>query len=113
MRVIGWCTILILAAAAAAPAADKPEKKDEPVTGERVYRQKCGGCHGLDGKSEPTMAKDWGMRDLVSPEVQKQSDTELNRAIANGRGHMPAYEMILGQDKIREVVAYIRELPKK
>jgi len=59
------------------------------------------------------MAKDWGMRDLISPEVQKQSDTDLNRAIANGRGHMPAYEMILGQEKIRELVAYIRELPKK
>lgn len=59
------------------------------------------------------MAKDWGMRDLISPEVQKQSDTEINRTISNGRGHMPAYELILGQNRIRDVVAYIRELPKK
>ena len=113
MRVIGWFTILMLAVGAATPAADKPEKKDQPATGERVYRQKCGGCHGLNGKSVPTMAKDWGMRDLISPEVQEQSDTELNRTISNGRGHMPPYEMILGQEKIREVVAYIRELAKK
>jgi mono/diheme cytochrome c family protein len=87
--------------------------KASPEAGEAIYRQKCGGCHGLDGKGETTMGKNWKMRDLNSPDVQKQPDSELIKAVSNGRGHMPAYEIILGNDKIREVVAYVREMAKK
>lgn len=88
-------------------------QKSAPQGGEAIFRQKCGGCHGLDGKAESTMGKNWKMRDLTSPEVQKQTDSELVRAISNGRGHMPAYELILGNERIQAVVAYIRELGKK
>lgn len=50
------------------------------------------------------------MRDLTSADVRKQTDAELINAIANGRGRMPAYEMILGNERIKAVVAYIREM---
>jgi mono/diheme cytochrome c family protein len=88
-------------------------QKSAPQDGEAIYRQKCGGCHGLDGKAETTMGKTWKMRDLTSPEVQKQADSELASIIARGRGHMPPYEIILGDERIGAVVAYIRELGKK
>ena len=79
-------------------------------SGETIFRQRCGGCHGLDGKAQTAIAKRHSMRDLTSPEVQRQSDLELTRVIALGRGHMPAYEKILGDDGITAVVAYIREM---
>ena len=110
MRRLRWMTTLVLAGSILAyPAA----RKGAPYSGEAIYRQKCGGCHGLDGKGETTMGKTWKMRDLTSPEVQKQSDSEIAGIIARGRGHMPAYELILGDDRIDAVVAYIRELGKK
>jgi mono/diheme cytochrome c family protein len=109
MKRSGWYLIPVLAGSL---FAAQPEKS-AAENGESTYRQKCGGCHGLDGKAESTMGKTWKMRDLTSPGVQKQSDQELLSVIANGRGHMPAYEMILGNDKIHEVISYIRELGKK
>ena len=103
---------MLIPALAGGLAATQPEKS-AVQTGEAIYRQKCGGCHGLDGKAESTMGKTWKMRDLTSTKVQNQTDQELLSVIANGRGHMPAYEMILGNDKIRDVIAYIREIGKK
>jgi mono/diheme cytochrome c family protein len=79
-------------------------------SGEAIFRLRCGGCHGLDGKAQTAIAKRHSMRDLTSPEVQRESDLELTRVIALGRGHMPAYEKILGDDGIRAVVGYIREM---
>jgi mono/diheme cytochrome c family protein len=110
MRLLRWTTILALAGGILAYGATQ---KSAPQGGEAIYRQKCGGCHGLDGKAETTMGKTWKMRDLPSPEVQKEPDSELAGTIARGRGHMPAYQLILGDERIEAVVAYIRELGKK
>jgi mono/diheme cytochrome c family protein len=79
-------------------------------SGETIFKQRCGGCHGLDGKAQTTIGKNLKMRDLTSPEVQKQSDSEFIRTIANGQGRMPAYQLILGDDGIKAVVGYIREI---
>jgi mono/diheme cytochrome c family protein len=110
MRLLRWMTNLALAGGILAHGATQ---KSAPQGGEAIYRMKCGGCHGLDGKAETTMGKTWKMRDLSSPEVQKQPDSELVRTIANGRSHMPPYEVILGDERIGAVVAYIRDLGKK
>ena len=80
------------------------------AAGEAIYRQRCGGCHGLDGKAQTDIGKREAMRDLASPDVQKQTDAELTRTIANGRGRMPAYGLILGDERIKDVVAYIRQM---
>jgi mono/diheme cytochrome c family protein len=82
------------------------------VTGEHIYKMRCGGCHGLDGKANTTIGKDLQMRDLTSPEVQKQTDAQLTRTIANGVGRMPSYELILGPERIQTVIGYIREMGK-
>lgn len=103
----------VMAAMMAGPAMSYGATQKEPQTGEGIYRQKCGGCHGLDGKPEATMGKNWGMRDLASPEVQKKTDKELASPIYNGRGHMPSYQTILSTEQIQAVVGYVRELGKK
>ena len=108
MRYLSWVIVLVLGTTVVYGQTQKPAQ-----TGEAIYKRKCGGCHGLDGKAETTMGKEERMRDLTSPEVQQQTDTDLVRAIANGRGRMPAYQMILGEERMQAVVAYIREIGKK
>jgi len=99
---------LILPVLAAGLLCGQPQKTAE--SGETIYRQRCGDCHGLDGNAQTAIGKKQGMRDLTSADVQKESDTQLTRTIANGRGRMPAYEMILGDERIKAVVGYIREM---
>jgi cytochrome c6 len=104
-----WAIIPVLAVAVV--AYGQPPK--HPQTGESIYKHKCGGCHGLDGKAQTTMGKEEKMRDLTSPEVQSQTDTDFVRVIGNGRGRMPPYQVILGEERMQAVVAYIREMGKK
>jgi cytochrome c6 len=109
MRYQSWVIVPVLAVMTLAYGqTQKPMQ-----SGEAIYKRKCGGCHGLDGKADTTMGKEEKMRDLASAEVQKQSDAELTGAIANGRGRMPAYQMILGDERIQSVLSYIREMAKK
>src|SRR5690348_14068159 len=82
-------------------------QKPIPESGEAIYRQKCGGCHGLDGKADTAIGKTQKMRDLTSPEVQKQTDAVLTRVIARGKGYMPPYELILGNERIQAVIGYV------
>jgi mono/diheme cytochrome c family protein len=71
-------------------------------------------CHGPDGKAEVPMGKALGAANLTSTEVQGLSDAQLTDVITKGKNNkMPAFDGILSQDQIAELVAYIRELGKK
>ena len=89
------------------------QTKSGMESGKTIFEQRCGGCHGLDGKAQTTIGKNLKMRDLTSEDVQKQADAELIRTIANGQGRMPAYNLILGEDGVKAVVGYIREMGKQ
>lgn len=78
--------------------------------GAAVFKAKCAMCHGADGKK---VNKATGVRDLTSAEVQKQSDADLVKITADGKGKMPAYKSKLSADEITAVVAHIRALAKK
>ncbi len=78
-----------------------------------TYKTKCAGCHGADGKGNPTMVKSLGVRDLSSSEVQKETDAELTGIIQNGKNKMPSYAKSFNTDQIKGMVAYIRDLAKK
>jgi cytochrome c6 len=81
--------------------------------GPTLYKTKCAMCHGADGKGETPMGKKLNVRDLGSPEVQKQTDAELTTIISKGKGKMPPFEGKLTAEQIGQVVAQIRELGKK
>ena len=81
--------------------------------GAALYKTKCAACHGPDGKGETAMGKANKLRDLGSPDVQKQSDTELTTIIENGKGKMPAYGKSLKAEQVKDLVAYIRSLGRK
>jgi cytochrome c6 len=48
-----------------------------------LYKAKCAGCHGTDGKGSPA-GKKMGAPEFSSPAVQKASDAELADFIENG-----------------------------
>lgn len=75
-----------------------------------VFKGKCAMCHGADGKGETAMGKKFGLRDLGSVEVQKQSDAELTTIITKGKAKMPAYDGKLTAEQIKALVAHIRTL---
>jgi cytochrome c6 len=80
---------------------------------EATYKAKCAMCHGADGKGDSPMGKKLNIRDLGSPEVQKQTDAELTTIVTKGKGKMVPFEGKLTADQIGQLVAYIRELGKK
>ncbi|HEX8620155.1 MAG TPA: cytochrome c [Thermoanaerobaculia bacterium] len=82
--------------------------------GAALYRQKaCATCHAADGSGNTPAGKSMKARDLRCDEVQKQSDAELAAAILEGRGKMPAFKTSVSAEQVKELVAYIRALPKK
>ncbi len=72
--------------------------------GANLYKAKCAACHGADGAGKSTMKN----TDLRAPEVQKQSDAQLQEAVANGKGKMPGYKDKLSKDQIAGLVTYMR-----
>ena len=77
-----------------------------------VFKAKCAMCHGASGAGDTGMGKAMNLRDLGSPDVQKQSDADLNGIITNGKGNMPKYDGKLTKEQIDSVVAFIRTLKK-
>jgi cytochrome c6 len=87
-----------------------PAFADSP--GEATYKAKCAMCHGPDGKGETTTGKAMKVKDFASEDIQKQSDADLSDAISKGKGKMPAYKTLTG-DQVKELVGYIRGFGKK
>jgi mono/diheme cytochrome c family protein len=85
----------------------------EDLDPKTLYKAKCASCHGLDGSANTAIGKNLKAKDLRSAETQKMSDQKLYQVIAEGRGKMPGFERGLGEDKCRQLVAYIRGLAKK
>jgi mono/diheme cytochrome c family protein len=103
MRLKSALLILAVALAPIASAAD----------GAATYKAKCATCHGADGKGQTPMGKKMNLRDLGSPEVQKQTDKELHDWTANGKGKMPAYKDKLTDAEIKALVAQMRTFAAK
>ena len=77
-----------------------------------LYKSKCAACHGADGSGTAT-GKKLGTHEFTSPDVQGMSDDDLSKAIAEGKGKMPAYRKGLSEQQVKDLVAYVRSLMKK
>ena len=82
-------------------------------TAAAVFTSKCAMCHGADGQGKTPMGTKFNIKNLTSPEVQKQSAAELTQTIAKGKNKMPAYDGKLTKDEIAQMAAYVKGLAKK
>jgi mono/diheme cytochrome c family protein len=80
---------------------------------EKVYLDKCANCHSKDGSGQTVRGKRMKLRDLRSADVQKQTDAHFVDILAKGKGDMPGYQKELGDDQIKALVAYLREIGKQ
>ena len=71
------------------------------------------GADGVTGDGNTAVGKGMNLRDLRSPDVQKQTDAELYKIICCGKGKMPGYQGKLTDDQIKQQVAYLRSLSKQ
>ena len=79
-----------------------------------LFATKCAACHGKDALGKTPMGTKLKVKDLHSPEVQKETDAEIRTIIAKGKAKMPAYEAKFSKEQIDGLVAYVRALgPKK
>jgi len=76
--------------------------------GAATFKTKCAPCHGTDGSGQTPVGKNLKVRDLRSAEVQKLSDAEMTKVLADGKGKMPASK--LAPEDIKAVIGFIRSL---
>ena len=74
-----------------------------------LYKSKCQGCHGADGKAS-AMGKKLGTRDFQDPDVASMSEDDLARVTKDGKGKMPAYKGKLNDKQIDDLVKYIKQM---
>ncbi|HEX5323349.1 MAG TPA: c-type cytochrome [Capsulimonadaceae bacterium] len=100
--------IILGLAAMAGPAIQAADV----AAGKAAYDKSCKSCHGMDGTSNPAIAKmlKAEMRNLQSPEVQALSDDELKKVTVDGKGKMKPMPAVSGS--AADIVAYMRTFKK-
>ncbi len=88
----------LLATVGSAQAADV-------LRGADLYQRHCANCHG--GSGRPVMPT---APDFARPGVLFKPDPVLLEAIRGGRGAMPAYQGVLRDREILDVIAHLRTL---
>jgi cytochrome c6 len=87
--------------------ASAPAWSGDPLHGADLYRQHCSACHGPGGRPVLPTAPDFTQQTtLLKP------DLALLASIRRGRGAMPAYDGVLRDTEILDVVAHLRTLRK-
>jgi mono/diheme cytochrome c family protein len=115
---------MLLAAAILVPVALAPAARAADVAeGKKIADQKCAGCHGADGAGNGVMLQALNVTTPPVPWNNKSamaaySDADLTKIISGGGAAvgkpplMPAFKGQLSDEKIADVVAYIRSLAK-
>lgn len=89
--------------------------------GKRIYRENCAPCHGVSGKGEGLGAQSLPVRpaDHTNATAMKsRTDAFLRDVIAKGSSamglssFMPAWEGILKDEQIQDLVDYMRTLAR-
>jgi len=104
-----------------APAAEAGKKNPVPVNdaslalGQKIYLQRCAGCHGKTGKGDGPDAADLGIHPakLSNAAVQAQTDGELFWKVTVGKKPMPNYRTRLSPADRWNVINYLRTLTRR
>lgn len=75
----------------------------DPDEGARLYELHCEVCHAEDGRGRVAGAPDFSRgQGLLVP------DSTLVQLLRKGRGSMPAYEGLLREHQLLDLIAYLR-----
>jgi cytochrome c6 len=74
-----------------------------------IYKSKCQGCHGADGKAT-AIGKRLGAKDFQDPDVAKMSEDNVEKITKDGKNKMPAYNGKLTDKEIDALAKYIKEM---
>lgn len=74
--------------------------------GKQVFEARCASCHGDRGQGSAENVPDWTNQQRLAG----ISDSELEKAVVEGQGSMPAFGDQLSAEERSAVVAYIRSL---
>jgi len=104
-----------------APAAEARKKNPVAVNdsslalGQKIYLQRCAGCHGKTGKGDGPDAADLGIHPakLSDAAVQQQTDGELFWKVTVGKKPMPNYRSRLSPTDRWNVINYLRTLARR
>ena len=83
------------------------------IRGKNIYLQNCTGCHGVNADG---MGADAAMEPRPSnlkAMAGHHSDGDMAWKIKKGRGPMPAWEIILSEEQVWNLVNYIQNLKGK
>jgi mono/diheme cytochrome c family protein len=82
--------------------------------GRRIFQRTCAGCHGPDGRGVQRLGLVKPPRDLTRAEFHAQvTDEQLRQVIRTGKGQMPAFGGLMGDEDLSLVITYIRSLPPR
>jgi cytochrome c6 len=93
-----------LAAACGTLAVHAVEAADF-ANGNRIYQQRCVGCHGLDGKAINPAAPNFILGERMS-----QPDMTLMMSVKTGKTKCPPFFGMLKDQELLDTIAYIRTL---
>ena len=99
-------------------------KKGEVTVGKRIYNKYCYYCHGMEGRGDGAIAiglTPHPANFVADVDKMKKSDKELFESISKGIRRevggdelaMPQWNLILTEDEIWSVLAYVRYLSEK
>jgi len=78
-----------------------------------LFTQNCAPCHGKDGSGNTSVGRSMKAKDLRSAEVQKLTDAEITKIIADGKGNMPSFKARFKPEDIAALVKHIRAIAAK
>lgn len=94
-----------LAAAAVLLSSAQVAQAADVIRGGEVYRTHCINCHGPQGRPVLPTAPDFSRLERLL-----QPDLALLQSVRNGKGAMPAFQGLLRDRDILDVIAYLRTL---
>ena len=100
-RLIFVTGVVVMALTAGLFAADQKAQD--------LYKSKCQGCHGADGKAT-AIGKKLGAKDFQEPDVAKLTEADLAKITEAGKNKMPAYKGKLSDIEIKSLAKYIKEM---
>ncbi|MET0586339.1 MAG: cytochrome c, partial [Candidatus Binatia bacterium] len=79
-----------------------------------IYGQRCASCHGLGGRGDGQIAAS-----LQTPPpdfretVQRKSNSQIRKVIAEGKGSMPAFDPALRPSEVNDMLQMVRFLSRE